>query len=313
MDGQPLISVIVPIYNVAPYLRKCLDSLKGQTLKDIEVICIDDGSTDESGLIADEYATDTRFRIIHTENRGLSAARNRGIDEAKADWLMFVDSDDWVDKEFCRIPYEAAVENEADLVIFQTDWWKNGRKLKNKEQNIPIGIVDEAIAHELGAVAAWNKLYRKMLFKGIQYPDGHNYEDYATTHKLVHEASCVVMLQGILYHHVVRTGSITQTRTVSNKKDRFVFMKERCDFLKRNGYSTEWLEQRLVGAAVGYYAVSSPCNDALHKEAEEVLRSCTNIPWLLPWRQIIGLIAWKIDARLFNAVSVMAGRRSNST
>lgn len=116
---QPLISVIVPIYNVEKYVRKCLDSLVAQTLREIEVICIDDGSTDRSGEIADEIARDdARFRVIHTENRGLSAARNRGIDEARSQWLMFVDSDDWVSPEFCRVPYEAAIEYGADLVIF---------------------------------------------------------------------------------------------------------------------------------------------------------------------------------------------------
>ena len=91
--NDPLISVIVPIYNVEKYVRKCLDSLKNQTMKQIEVICIDDGSTDESGRIAEEYKNEDgwpRFRVIHTENRGLSAARNRGIDEAKSQWLMFV-------------------------------------------------------------------------------------------------------------------------------------------------------------------------------------------------------------------------------
>ena len=117
---KPLISVIVPIYNVAPYIRKCLDSLKRQTMKEIEVICIDDGSTDESGKIAEEYESQEWpvFRIIHTENRGLSAARNRGIDEAQADWLMFVDSDDWVSNEFCRTPYEVAIKYNSDLIVF---------------------------------------------------------------------------------------------------------------------------------------------------------------------------------------------------
>ena len=128
IGGMPLITVIVPIYNVAPYVRKCLDSLKRQTLKQIEVICIDDGSTDESGEIAEEYESQNwpLFRILHTDNQGLSAARNRGLDEAKSQWLMFVDSDDWVEPEFCEMPYKTAIEYQADLVIF-------GRYLTNSE------------------------------------------------------------------------------------------------------------------------------------------------------------------------------------
>ena len=104
---DPLVSVIVPIYNVAPWLRQCLNSLKAQTLRQIEVIMVDDGSTDESGEIAKEYVCDEWpvFRLIrHENNRGLSAARNTGIDEARSEWLMFVDSDDWVDEKFCDKP-----------------------------------------------------------------------------------------------------------------------------------------------------------------------------------------------------------------
>lgn len=290
-----------------------MDSLRSQTMKQIEVICIDDGSTDSSGRIADEYESDEWpiFRVIHTENRGLSAARNRGIDEARSQWIMFVDSDDWVEKDFCRIPYEAALEYGADLVIFGFDRWKNGRKLRNKEQIIPSGLVNEATAHEFGAVAAWNKLYSKMLFKGVQYPDGHNYEDYATTHKLVHKAGRVVLLRDILYQYNIRPGSITRTRTISNKKDKFVFMKERRDFLKQNGYSTEQTEQMLIGAAVGYLAVAPSCREITYIEAEDLLRSCVHISRILSWKQVFGVLAWKIDPRLLNAVSVMAGRRNN--
>ena len=113
----PLISVIVPIYNVERYVRKCLDSLVAQTMKQIEIICIDDGSTDRSGQIAEEYVgihEGVLFRVIHTENQGLSAARNRGIDEARSQWIMFVDSDDWVDEKFCETPYKTAVEKQAE-------------------------------------------------------------------------------------------------------------------------------------------------------------------------------------------------------
>lgn len=140
--AAPLISVIVPIYNVERYVRKCLDSLKGQTLKQIEVICIDDGSTDGSGKIADEYVSEEwpRFRVFHTENRGLSAARNRGIDEAKAQWLMFVDSDDWVHEDFCRVPYEAAIENSADLVIFGAYRVLRNGMIEKREDDSSIGI-----------------------------------------------------------------------------------------------------------------------------------------------------------------------------
>ena len=202
---DPLISVIVPIYNVEKYVRKCLDSLKNQSLKQIEVICIDDGSTDDSGRIADEYGReDPRFRIIHTENRGLSAVRNRGIEESRCDWIMFVDSDDWVEKDFCEIPYKAAVENKADMVVFRNDVIKQNREKKYKTANDLIGLVDEFTAHEHGARVAWNKLYKKELFDGIQYPEGRVYEDVSTTHQLVHKAKRIFMLSDCLYHYCLR-------------------------------------------------------------------------------------------------------------
>ena len=157
---KPLISVIVPIYNVEKYVRKCLESLRGQTLKQIEVICIDDGSTDSSGAIADEYELSEYpiFRVIHTENRGLSVARNRGIDEAKADWIMFVDSDDWVDPRFCEIPWKAAQEYGCDLVAFQAYTVKRGRVKKPKKTERSVGVVDEMAAYKKAGVVVWNKL-----------------------------------------------------------------------------------------------------------------------------------------------------------
>ncbi len=158
--NKPVISVVVPIYNVERYVRKCLNSLQNQTMKEIEVICIDDGSTDRSGAIADEFNNDCGwpiFRVIHTNNRGLSTARNRGIKEARADWLMFVDSDDWVSEDFCRIPYVTAIETKADLVIFRCFRVSMlGRIRKSKRPVKPKGIWDEITAHEYGGAGAWN-------------------------------------------------------------------------------------------------------------------------------------------------------------
>ena len=119
MKENPLISVIVPIYNVAPYLRACLDSLAAQTMKEIEIVMIDDGSTDGSGAIADEYVSSSFpiFRVIHTANGGVSAARNRGIDEARGEWIMFVDGDDWIDADMCEQMLEPGVRENVDLVM----------------------------------------------------------------------------------------------------------------------------------------------------------------------------------------------------
>ena len=114
------VSVIVPLYNVEKYLARCLDSLCRQSLREIEIILVDDGSTDSSGEICEAYAAkDARFKVIHhTENKGVSVVRNTGVAHASGDYLMFVDSDDYVHEDYCRLPYEYAVKYHADLVMF---------------------------------------------------------------------------------------------------------------------------------------------------------------------------------------------------
>lgn len=113
-----MVSIIVPVYNVEKYIRKCVESLCNQTLKDIEIILVDDGSTDMSGMICDQYAkTDIRIRVIHQENSGQGAARNRGLEVAKGEWIGFVDADDWVDLDFYRTLCVEALENKADMAV----------------------------------------------------------------------------------------------------------------------------------------------------------------------------------------------------
>lgn len=123
-----MISIIVPVYNVAPYLPKCLDSLVNQTYGDIEIICVNDGSTDHSGKILEEYAIkDKRIKIITQENKGLSQARNTGMEHAKGEWMMFVDSDDWIDTDCCESAISIVMENDADVVL-----WAYMREFKSE-------------------------------------------------------------------------------------------------------------------------------------------------------------------------------------
>ena len=153
-----MISVIVPIYNVEKYLPRCLDSLINQTYADVEFILIDDGSTDSSGKIADSYKDRApRFKVFHTENHGLSAARNYGIEHSKGEWLMFVDSDDWVSPSFCETPMKAAIEYNADLIDFRVNSVKNGKIHPDKTDKIPAGIItfEQAMIH--ANISTWNR------------------------------------------------------------------------------------------------------------------------------------------------------------
>lgn len=313
--NDPLISVIVPIYNVEKYVKKCLDSLKNQTMKQIEVICIDDGSTDESGMIAEEYKNEEgwpRFRIIHTENRGLSAARNRGIDEAKAEWIMFVDSDDWVESEFCRVPYEAAIENQADMVIFQADNWRKGKKRKNtKTKKGPIGIVDEFTVHACGRTNAWNKIYRNSLFGYIRYPVGFVYEDIATTHRIVHQAKRFFFLPDCLYHHEYRDDSISHTKIVSYKKDEYEASRKRSRDLLLFGFPEEKIRYSSCISALRFLSVLEPSDNEMYKNVMEYVNSIDHIPKSLSKKMKVALAIWKINPALFHLLCRVTGRIKN--
>lgn len=305
---KPLISVIVPIYNVEKYVRKCLESLKNQSLKQIEVICIDDGSTDASGRIADEYESDDWpvIKVIHTKNRGLSAARNRGIDEARSEWLMFVDSDDWVDREFCEIPYRTAVRENADIVAFQSYRVVHGRVKKPKDADRPVGVVDEMTAYDYVDGPAWNKLYKKELFEDIRYPEGHVYEDVSTTHKLIHKAARIYVFNDSLYYHVKREGSITQTHTAANKRDGFVAGIERQEDLASYGYPAERVS--ICGPAIGFLSASTPSDDPLYLKAVEMVDLVQGCPKGLTLKQKMGLTVWRVNRPLFYFICRGLGR-----
>lgn len=239
-EARPEVSVIVPVYNVNPYLRRCVDSLISQTLHDIEIILIDDGSTDGCSQTCDEYAgIDARIRVVHQANAGLSEARNAGIDLARADYLMFVDSDDWVEPEFCRIPLSIAKEQKADLVMFQY------RYIKKEKTREPDTTVSEGEKTQLEALTlltkgigmtAWNKLYHRGLFRTNRYPKDCVYEDMFLTPVLVHDAKTIFYTPVILYNQWYRSGSITTIRSESNAVDQYSAFMMTVQRLKEWGY-----------------------------------------------------------------------------
>ena len=306
MYEEPLISIIVPIYNVAPYLRKCLDSLATQTMKEIEIVMIDDGSTDESGKIADEYVSSSFpiFRIIHTLNQGIAAARNCGIKEARGNWIMFVDSDDWVETRFCELPYKAAVENDADLVIFnyyRTD--EEERIEKNTIYQTQIKIIDEISAHKDGLNYVWNKLYKKRLFENLCFPVGRTYEDVATMHKLVHKTKKIASISAPLYYYRHRKNSITNSLNKVNQTASFRAFWERYNDLVSYGYPEEDARTQLYMPAISFLSRTTPCNSDLYIKAEEIVDGIKGIPKQLTKKQQVALIAWRINKRLFYFLS----------
>lgn len=215
---MPKVSVIVPIYNVAAYLPKCIESIQHQTEKDIEIILVDDGSPDECGAICDNYAEkDVRIRVIHQENSGLGAARNAGIQVATAEYLLFVDSDDYIEPDLIERTCLAAVENNADIVMFGFQRVHEDGSV-DFAYDIPASLADKkgcslANTPELLLVtpSTWNKLYKKDLFDGIAFPPRAWYEDLQTIPKLYSRASVIYCIGKYFpYKYLLRENSIMQ-------------------------------------------------------------------------------------------------------
>lgn len=217
-----MISIIVPVYKVEKYLRKCVDSLLAQEYKDIEVILVDDGSPDRCGEICEEYAQkDSRVRIVHKENGGLSSARNAGLDVMTGQWVMCVDSDDWVETNYCSSALQLAQENDADIVV--SGYWDAfpDKTIPQKEtEDTETLCHDEALVKlcrgEIQSFA-WNKLYRASLFDGVRYPDGRLLEDVGTTYLLFDKAHRVTISPEHTYHYRKRNDSILGKKMNSKK------------------------------------------------------------------------------------------------
>lgn len=232
MNG--LVSVIVPVYNVKLYLAEALDSVINQSYENLEIIIIDDGSTDGSGVICDEYADrDGRIRVIHQENRGLSGARNAGLDCMTGDYVAFLDPDDVYHEAFIEKLQASLIREGADIAVCKFTEQETVEKLDSERIGVvrPLmkaGVYDhnaalKAATDNVGlSFAAWNKLYRRKLWKDIRFPEGHVYEDIETTFQVVDHAGTVCVLDEVLYIHRKHSGSITRTESLSNYLDMYL-------------------------------------------------------------------------------------------
>lgn len=227
-----MISIIVPVYNVERYLGQCLDGLTWQTYADIEIVCVNDGSTDASaGILAGYAARDSRVKVITQENGGISAARNRAVEEARGEWMMFVDSDDWIDAETCEKAMKIAVDYAADVVLWAyVREFEDGRQLPrplmayNKKfegeelrqlhRKIvgPLGeeLRDPTLLHSWGTV--WGKLYRREVIAGTKFIDTRivgSAEDVLFNVEVFGRAAIAVYINEAMYHYRKLNASFT--------------------------------------------------------------------------------------------------------
>ena len=220
-----MISVIVPFYNAETTLQKCIDSILNQTVSDIEILLIDDGSTDNSWRIADQYNENEHVKVFHKENGGLASARNFGLDRAKGRYISFVDADDWIEANAYEIVLNSI--GDADICGFgrsidfpnYNKTWKpvNEICILDNSEAVKRLVVDGTIKH-----AVWDKMYKADLFDSIRFPEGHYYEDIFITHKILHSAQEIVLIPDILYHYVQYIGSITHTASLNSNLDLWI-------------------------------------------------------------------------------------------
>lgn len=232
------ISVIIPIYNVEKYLKDCINSVINQTYKNLEIILVDDGATDSSGIICDNYAQkDDRIKVIHKKNGGLSSARNEGMKIATGELISFVDGDDYIASDFYEYLYSIMEKNDADIseaeFVRIPEEIVNNAELIISDKNNQI-IVKEYIYTNMDAlnllygineheyvkkVVVWNKLYKKKLFENIIFPQGKLHEDEFTTYKVLYNAEKIVSSTKYIHGYVQTQKSIMRTEITQKRID----------------------------------------------------------------------------------------------
>lgn len=219
-DMNPKISIIVPVYKVEPYIRKCVDSILAQTLTDFELILVDDGSQDKCGEICDEYAhLDNRVIVIHKENGGQATARNAALDIAKGDYIGFVDSDDWIEPDMYELLYDMCQRNNCDIANCTSIIYFKNKTVKNGTHPLTVHNRDQAmrvmLEGKLYDEVVWTKLFKRNLLEKVRFPVGVMYEDTAFTYKVIHNSSRVCCIGAPKYHYIKRDDS-TMDRAIKN-------------------------------------------------------------------------------------------------
>ena len=239
---MPKISIIVPVYKVEPYLRRCIDSILSQTFADFELILVDDGSPDRCGEICDEYARmDCRVRVIHQSNGGLSAARNTGMDwvfeNSESQWITFVDSDDYLHPTMLAVLLDAVVLH--DTRIGMCGYAEvHGDPLDERAATACVWTPEKLYReHNVNATVAWGKLYHKDCWREIRYPVGKLHEDEFTTYRILFLQSAIAFVDAPLYGYFMNDTGIMKSPWHPGRMDVFEAFEEQIDFFNQNGYA----------------------------------------------------------------------------
>lgn len=320
---QPIISVVVPVYNVEKYLARCIESIMNQSFNDLEIILVDDGSQDKSGNICDNYAKyDKRIKVIHKQNAGLSDARNKGIEIATGEWIGFVDSDDYIEPNMYLELYNLVVQYEADIAICGVcDCYANKKVFQTTHISefscSGIEALRLTLEGKLLAGTVCNKLIHCRLLKNARFLIGKTYEDAFFTPELLLNAKKVACTTRSLYNYWHRADSIT-TRTFSSR---------RCDIIEAYQFTFDIVEKRcpeLIPYAEfrlywSYFVVldsmltykkywTLPCYDKVCKFIKKNWHKIFRNPIFQSNRKY-GLLALKFNVRLYRVLMKLHNRR----
>lgn len=238
---NPLVSVIIPVYKVEQYLKKCIDSIINQTYKNLEIILVDDGSPDDCPAICDEYAkNDSRIKVIHKKNGGLSDARNAGMAIAKGDYISFIDSDDWIDLSMFEIMVSRLIKDHSDVVSCGVKWVEEDgtliREVSNNKYELLSNYqaVSEIIIDGKLKQHVWNKIYRADLVRNIHFEKGKYHEDVYWSYQIFGLANKISIVSESYYYYVQRPNSIMGEEYSFKRIDALDAMRNRCDYIKHN-------------------------------------------------------------------------------
>ena len=312
---QELVSVIVPIYNVQDYIERCVHSIIEQTYYNIEILLIDDGSTDDSGKLADEYTKkDERIRVFHKKNGGLSDARNYGILMSSGKYVCFIDSDDFIHKDYIRLLYKICTEQGCEIA--QCDYLRTDGSIDSTISSKTtiqlynnIQMLNNLYGKEyVKSVIVCNKLYKRKLFDDIDFPIGRIHEDEATIYKLFYKANKIGVTEQVLYYYYQRPNSIMQKKYNLKRMDILWAIENRRRFFKENGLNDLFYKDNykmLTKILKNYYEVLH-ANDIANKNVilkelrmkyKEVFAESKGANWT--WKRQLMLTVFKYIPRYY--------------
>lgn len=242
----------MPVYNIQQYIRKCIQSILQQTYTNLEVIIVNDGSTDQSGNMCEEMAKmDSRICIIHKENEGLAEARNTGLKAARGQYIVFVDGDDYIEKDMIQKLHQCIEQDHSDFVLCNIHYVdEEGRYIKSKEVSLEDGIVGQKEFWKgyyggliVPYVVSWNKLYKKELFEHTFFEKGKIHEDEFILHQIISQCNIISVVKDKLYNYVQRSDSIMSKKYNINRLQAFEALNIRIDYFDTSGQ--EYIESTI--------------------------------------------------------------------